>query len=110
MTDWLEMLREECERTSQEAAGRRIGYSGSTVNQVLAGKYKGDLRAIEKAVSGALMSAVVECPVLGSLATNRCIEEQRRPLVSTNPLRVRLYKACRAGCPHSRIGGTPHAE
>jgi hypothetical protein len=100
---WLERLRAECGRISQSKVSVVIGYSPAVVNQVLKGTYKGDLKAVQKAVEGALMGATVKCPVLGALASNRCLEIQGQPFAATSPTRVALYRACRAGCPNSRL-------
>lgn len=101
--DWIITLAEECDRTSQRQVAVRIGYSAGAVNQVLAAKYKAPLGRIEQAVRGAYLSAVVNCPVSGEIAADRCLEIQRQPWAATNPQRVRLYTACRSGCAHSRI-------
>jgi hypothetical protein len=106
---WTDRLRLECARTSQSKVAERIGYSPAVVNQVLGGSYKGDLRAVQKAVEGALMGATVECPVLGTIGGNRCLEEQRRPFAATNPNRVRLFKTCPT-CPNNRAGAAPAGE
>jgi len=100
---WRETLALQCGQRSQARVAATIGYSAAVVNQVLAGTYKGDLAAVQKAVEGAFMGATVDCPVLGVIPSNRCLEEQRRPFAATSPNRVRLYRACRAGCPNSRI-------
>ena len=105
MKDHVERLLQECQRTSQAKAAARIGYSPAVVNQVLRGTYKGDLKAVKKAIEGALMGATVACPVLGELPSNKCLLIQAQPFAATNPTRVQLYQACRAGCRHSRIGG-----
>lgn len=104
---WRQTLADQCTAAgNQRAVARVIGYSAAVVSQVLRGTYKGDTGAVEAAVRGAFMGATVECPVLGPLAQNRCLEEQRRPLLTTSPQRVQLYRACRGGCRHSRIGAS----
>jgi hypothetical protein len=102
---WMERLRGECARTSQAHVARRIGYSATVLHHVLHGTYKGNLSQVQKAVEGALMGATVECPVLGDLPSNRCLTIQAQPFAATNPTRVALYRACRNGCRHSRLGG-----
>ena len=101
--DWLDALREACRETSQARVARRIGYSATVISQVLSGSYKGDLRAVRRAVEGAFLGSEVDCPALGPIPANRCLSEQRRPLTASNPQRVRIWRACRAGCIHSRI-------
>lgn len=102
MTDWIDELRAECERTSQSAAAQKIGYSVAVVNRVIRGVYKGDLARVEQAVRGALMGATVDCPVVGEIPRHRCIDHQRRAKdkAATNPMRVQLAKACQH-CPQS---------
>lgn len=101
--DWINVLAEQCDRTSQKAAATRIGYSPATVNQVLRRKYAGDMVKVEGAVSGAYLAATVDCPVLGEVPSDQCLAHQRKPRSTSNPMRVQLYRACRSGCPHSRI-------
>lgn len=104
MSAWIEALRAECERSSQATVARQIGYSPAVVNQVLKGTYKGDVSRVQAIVEGALLGATVNCPVVGELARNTCLDHQRAPFAATNATRVRLYRACRSGCPHSRMG------
>lgn len=106
MTDkeWLDVLHAECKRTSQSAIATRIGYSPTVVNQVLKGTYKGDLNRVQQAVEGALMKRTVNCPLIGELPRERCVEYQRRGFAATNPLRVQLSQTCptcrqRSGAP-----------
>jgi hypothetical protein len=101
---WLTVLAEECTRTTQAAVAKRVGYSVTVVNQVLKGTYKGDLSRVQQAVEGALMGLTVECPIIGELARDRCLEYQRRGFASTNPLRVTLSKTCPT-CPNRAAGG-----
>jgi len=101
--DWIDILRAESARTSQSRVGQRIGYSATVVSRVLAGDYKGDTGSVEDAVRGALMGETVDCPVIGDIPRNRCIEHQRKEFGATNPMRVQLYRACRSGCPNSRL-------
>lgn len=102
---WVLVLAEQCDRASQKKAADAIGYSSAVVNQVLKKSYTGDLTAVEKAVRGAFLNATVECPILGDLALHHCLQYQRAKFSATNQLRVRLYRACRNGCPHSKLGG-----
>ncbi len=104
MSDWIEVLRTACEAHTQAEIASRIGYSPTVVNQVLKGTYPGDLPRVEQAVRGALMGESVECPVIGDLPRQRCIEHQRRAgnFAATNPARVQLAKACKT-CDHAVI-------
>lgn len=103
--DWIVALREECKRTSQIKAGARLGVSATTINQVLKGTYKASTKRLEERVRGELLNKLVACPVLGEISARKCLDEQARPFAATNPQRVALWKACRAGCKHSTLGG-----
>jgi len=106
--DWLEVLREACERQSQVKVAKLVGYSPATISQVLKRSYRGDMAAIEGAVRGALMGGTVTCPALmQEIPTNRCMTMQRRGFSHTNAMINRIRRHCRSGeCPHSRI--RPH--
>jgi len=102
--DWLTVLTRECSATSQQAVAKRMGLSGATINQVLKGKYKGNLRRIQSRVEGAFMAARVDCPVIGDIPRDQCItHQQRRRFAATNPLRVQLHKTCPT-CPNWQGG------
>lgn len=100
---WIDVLREECERTSQNQVAKRLGVSGPLVSQVLHGNYKGSLDNIQARVEGELMSRTIACPILGDISTRQCLDNQRRKHASTNFMRVRLYQACRT-CKHNGKG------
>lgn len=105
-TDWMEVLRAECERTTLATVAKLIGMSTTTISQVLNGKYLGRVDNVKARVEGALMAATVDCPVLGTLPRHECLDHQKRKFAASNSQRVRLWRACRAGCPHSEIGST----
>lgn len=104
---WLSTLREQCRAHTQARVAELIGYSPAVVNQVLQGRYKGDTARVEKAVRGAFMGETCHCPVMGEIPVNQCMEIQKQPFASTNPQRVRLFRACRAGCPNSQLDRRP---
>lgn len=99
--DWLAVLSAHCKAHGQRKTAEAIGYSAGVVSQVLKGKYPGDLRAVQIKVEGALMGLSVDCPVVGDLPRNRCLEYQRQGFAATNHLRVQLAKTC-PKCPNRR--------
>lgn len=103
---WLEALRERVSQSSQRKVAEELGVSAAMVNQVLKGTYGGNLDTLRTKVEGTYLDRCVQCPVLGRLKVNECEENQKRPFTASNPQRVRLYRACRAGCPHSRLAST----
>ncbi len=102
---WVLALARACDAGSGASVAKRLGYSGAVVSQVLRNAYQGSLSRVEEVVRGAFMAETVGCPVVGEIAKDLCAEHQRRPFANTNPTRVRLYRACRGGCPHSKVGG-----
>lgn len=100
---WVERLAVQCDATTQAAVAKAMRYSAAVINQVIACKYPGSLAAVEAAFKGAFQDARVQCPVAGDIALHVCMEHQRAPFAMTNPMRTRLYRACRSGCPHSLI-------
>lgn len=107
MPDWVAALAAECSRTTQTRAAQRIGYSDGLVSGVLSNKYPGDIARVEAKVRGALMSAVVSCPVLGEIGLDRCLDEQNTDDTGASSVRSRLFRKCRGigmpKCEHSRI-------
>jgi len=103
--DWVLALAQVCDRSSQHLVAKEIGCSAGVVSGILRNSYPGDVGRVEIAIRGALMAHTVGCPVLDEIPAHECLEHQRRPFAATNPQRVRLYKACRSGCPHSRLKG-----
>jgi hypothetical protein len=103
---WVLELAEACQKSNQSAVAKQLGYSSTVVSLILSNTYKGDVARVEQMVRGALMAETVGCPILGDLARNTCLEWQAKPHAVTSSLRAQMYRACRAGCPHSRISGT----
>ncbi|EAU53559.1 helix-turn-helix domain-containing protein [Mariprofundus ferrooxydans] len=103
---WIIVLRKACKINSQAAVATQIGMSPAVVNQVLKGTYNGRLDNVQKRVEGALMGITVDCPVIGDIPLNRCIENQSRPFAATNPLRVMLHRACKTCRNNRNTGGS----
>jgi len=103
LPDWVESLANEANRTTGASAARRIGYSGSVVTSVCNATYGGDIGAVEAKVRGALMGATLDCPVLGEIGRDACLDEQKKRHVATSAVRTALFHACRGGCEHSRL-------
>lgn len=105
MPEWVAVLAEACDRSSQAEVARRIGYSNSVVSTVLRKTYSGMMAVVEQAVRGALMGETVSCPVAGDIPRDQCLRYQKRAaaFMATSALAVQLYRACRGDCPHSRM-------
>ena len=101
--DWIVELAALADQIALNATGKRIGYTGSLVSSVLANKYNGDWGAVEGAVRGALMGMSVNCPAQGKITKDVCLNWQKKPRTNSDSTSVRVFRACRANCVHSRI-------
>lgn len=105
MPDEVRELAHYVDANTGAAAAKVIGYSPAVVSNMLAARYPGDQSAVFAKIRGALMGEVVVCPVLGEIGRHRCLSEQKMPFATSNAARARVYRACRSGCPHSRLKG-----
>ncbi|CDO60838.1 hypothetical protein BN1012_Phect2625 [Candidatus Phaeomarinobacter ectocarpi] len=102
--DWVEALAEQVDAgPSQNQIAKALDLSAGIVSQVLSNTYKGRMDRIEQRVRGKFMGEKLECPVLGEIGRDQCAREQKKDLTFESPIRPRLHRACRSGCPHSRI-------
>ena len=93
LPDWIRILAEECDKTSQGKVAARIKYSKATISLVLKNDYKGTIAAVIRAV---LMNSTHECPVFGEILTRDCLFNQAQPFSNSgNQNRIRLFRACR---------------
>lgn len=102
---WLTVLREACRAATQATVAHKLGVSPAMISQALKQVYKGDMARLQARVEGVLMNQVIDCPVIGALAKHKCQEHQARDgrFATANPLNMDLYRACRSGCPHSKL-------
>ena len=104
MPDWIKVLATECSRpgSSQAQVAKKLDRTGAVISQVLRNKYPADLKRIEERVRGVFMNGTVECPALGPIPTQACQDwrDKSRTFAAGNPLRARMFRACRA-CPRN---------
>lgn len=103
LPDWVQEWAIEGNRTNGARAAKRVGYSAAVFSHVLANNYAGDIARVEQKVRGALMGMTVMCPVYGELGRDRCLDEQKMGRTGASSIRAKVYRACRSGCPHSRL-------
>ena len=90
---------------AQKLIAERIGYSNAVVHEVVRNRYKGDHGKVAARVAQCLANERADCPVLGPLSHAQCQAYQAQKNPGSTPLKVRLHRACRGGCPHSFLGG-----
>ncbi|PZO81635.1 MAG: transcriptional regulator [Mesorhizobium amorphae] len=110
LPEWVLELARYADTHGLAGCAALIGYSKSAMSNVLNAKYGGDIGEIEQRVRGALMAETVGCPILGDIGRDRCLTEQDEPYRATSAFRVRLYHACRRGCPHARRKEETHRD
>ncbi|WP_027358865.1 helix-turn-helix domain-containing protein [Desulforegula conservatrix] len=94
--DALGLLRQKVDDFGQGEVAKRLGYSKATVSLVINDKYNGNLNSVLLKVKEVFGGLKVNCPVLGEIDLAECAENKRQPFSASNPLRVRLFKACKA--------------
>ncbi|WP_368166046.1 transcriptional regulator [Aeromonas sp. R9-1] len=106
MSTWLDVLRQAVKSSSLAVMAKRLGISRTTISQVCNQKYPGDLARIQRLVESVLMAREVECPILGSIPLHQCRAHQQRKSseVGSRPDAIKLWRACRSGCPNSELG------
>ncbi|MEM1284924.1 MAG: transcriptional regulator [Pseudomonadota bacterium] len=101
--EWVLVLAEACMEATQTAVADEVGYSPSVIGQAIANTYQGDMSRVEARVRGALMKEKVRCPVLVEVTRDECLNWQKKPFSTASGLNVKMHRACRAGCPNSRL-------
>lgn len=81
---------------SQTKVAAELGASGAVVSQLLRDAYPGDVPTYASRIRGLYMAETVQCPVMGTLGRNHCLDYQARPLAFTNPQRAALFQACKS--------------
>lgn len=95
-SELLELLRSAVENNrSQVKVAKMLGYSPATISQILGGSYQGAMDKVLARVEEVFGTRTVDCLVLGEILVGRCVNERRTPFSAANPVRVRLYRACR---------------
>ena len=101
LPDWVEVLAQEADATSQNKVAKRIGRTGGLVSQVISNKYGAGLERVEEIVRGVLMAGTVDCPGEGEPITTDICQSWRKKArrhAGNNPQRVMMFHACRR-CP-----------
>ncbi|MDR2075614.1 MAG: hypothetical protein LBP61_01580 [Desulfovibrio sp.] len=97
--EWVRLLAEECDRTSMRQTAARIGVSAAFISLAL-NRRRENLDFVRARAERELITIRVTCPVLGEISGADCARERSAPFSGANPVRVRLYAACRNGCEH----------
>jgi hypothetical protein len=96
---WEEILKDQVKRKGQAAVARELGYTASTVSQIINGKYPADTARVGERVMAIYGNrGLVNCPQLGEITPLACLDNHRlagdHPRTG-DPDTMRLYRACR---------------
>ena len=106
---WLLALKVACSRHGLRGTARELGVSPALVSLTVNGRRK-NTDFLKSRVESRLMGGERRCPVLGVIESNVCLREQAKPLVTCNPVSVRLFRACRNGCKYYETKENPHVR
>jgi len=98
--DALQALLDLKRNLSQAEIARRLDVSDSTLSQAVRGKYIGNIDALAERIRGEFLKKTVACPILGEITSRICQDERKTPFHTANPMRVQLWRACKA-CPNN---------
>ena len=100
LPDWVKILADECDLTSQNQVAKRLGYSASVVSNVLRNTYAGSMSAVEDTVRGALMAEEISCLGLGTINRRNCRDWRKKSRAANPPpgFAVTMFRACNR-CP-----------
>lgn len=99
LPDWVESLAAACDVSGLRVTAARLEVSPALVSLTI-GNLQRSTEFIEPRVRDRIMAPLCACPVMGLIQRSECLTEQTAPLVTTNALRVEMYRACRDHCPH----------
>lgn len=99
--EWIDLLHGKVNQLGRRQVEADTSLSKTTLSLVLNNKYPGNLSNIEAKVRAAYTAATVTCPILDSIPIKRCHSEQGKPFTTSNPQRVKLFRAC-MNCPNKK--------
>lgn len=98
--EWVAVLAQACDRTSQSAAARMLGVNDAYVSYAVRNKKPEYHGPVEDAVRDRLMGERVACPVLGEIGRAQCRLHRRPKVRALGPVEKRLRRVC-PGCLHN---------
>lgn len=105
--DALQALMALRTKHTQAVIARRLDVSEATISSAIKGRYIGNVDKLAERIRGELLSQTVACPILGQISTRICQDERGKPFHTANPMRVRLWQACRSCVHNPKKGDQP---
>jgi hypothetical protein len=97
---WLDILHEQAEKSTITEIARQLDYSRTSISLVMSGRYDGSTAKIAAKVIE-IFTDRVSCPHFGCDLTKAvCGDHQSRQMPTSDAAALRLWMACRNGCPN----------
>lgn len=111
LPDWIMILVRECDASSQNKVAARVGISAAVVSQVIRKSYPGSYDNISMRIREIYMSGDIECPAIGTIASEVCLHwrDEIRRGTSSDPQRILMTRFCRK-CPRNMPKSIKAAE
>lgn len=94
LPEWVRILADECDRTTQADVADRLSISGSYVNRIIHNRYGASYAEAKQSVLAIIGGREVECPAFGPIPLTSCLRNRRRKGPATNTLQRTFERHC----------------
>ena len=98
LPDWIDALAKACDAASLRSVSEKLDVSPALVSLALRNEHHSRLDYIQARVGSHLLVSIVPCPALGMIPHTECRARQAEAFSANNPLKAKVFRACRAGC------------
>lgn len=78
LPDYIAVLAERCDETTQRAVGRILGFHASAVSKLINRNYEAGYDELEIKIRRVLMNVPVACPTFGEIPLASCLNIRRQ--------------------------------
>ena len=100
LPEWVRLLADACDRTSQRDVATALGKSGGYISRVLRQDYAGSYQEAELLIRARFGVEQVICPLAAEIPLASCIRARRRTGPALNQLHRDWARACPT-CPNN---------
>lgn len=98
LPDYIVVLAERCDETTQRAVGRALGFHASAVSKLINRNYEAGYDELEIKIRRVLMNVGVACPTFGEIPLASCLNIRRAKPEQLDMAERNFASAC-ARCP-----------
>ena len=95
LPEWVKLLAQQCDRTSQRTVADKLGKSSGYVSRLINCNYAGSYSEAETQVRALFGQDQVDCPLWGEIPLASCVRARRRK----EPPRTHVHHLHRSTCP-----------